>query len=79
MGEGKDITADMLPDEIREGAGSSDADGYDKLSFDEAVSRLERSLIMRALEDSGGNKTKAAALLKIAPTTFRDKLSKHQI
>lgn len=79
MGECKDITADMLPDEIREGTGSSDADGYDDLSFDDAVSKLERSLIMRALEDSGGNKSKAAALLNIAPTTFRDKLSKHQI
>jgi DNA-binding NtrC family response regulator len=79
MGECKDITTNMLPDEITEDTGLSDAGCFDNLSFDEAVSKLERNMMVWALKEAGGNKTKAAALLKIAPTTFRDKLSKYQI
>jgi DNA-binding NtrC family response regulator len=44
--------------------------------MDEAVSDLESKMIRRALQQASGNKTKAAELLGMKPSTFRDKLFK---
>jgi DNA-binding NtrC family response regulator len=44
------------------------------LDFDEAVSNFERSLLNQALAVSGGNKARAADLLKIKRTTLLAKL-----
>jgi DNA-binding NtrC family response regulator len=45
-------------------------------NMDEAVSDLESKMIRRALQQASGNKTKAAELLGMKPSTFRDKLFK---
>jgi DNA-binding NtrC family response regulator len=37
----------------------------------------ERRLIIRAFEEAGGNKSKAARLLRIGPDALRYKLKKH--
>ncbi|MGA1195236.1 MAG: sigma-54-dependent transcriptional regulator [Candidatus Latescibacterota bacterium] len=44
-------------------------------SFDEIVSAVEKRLLLRALKKTNGNKTKAAELLQMTPSTFRYKLS----
>jgi DNA-binding NtrC family response regulator len=43
------------------------------LDFDGVVARMERSLLQQALARSGGNKKRAADLLRIKRTTFSAK------
>jgi DNA-binding NtrC family response regulator len=42
------------------------------------VSQLERELIFRCLEKTGGNKRQAARLLNLSRTTLIDKLNRLQ-
>ncbi len=45
--------------------------------FQAAIDPAEKQLLANALKASGGNKTAAAAVLGMKPSTFRDKLAKH--
>ena len=45
-------------------------------SFEEIVAAKERELIQEALRRTGGNKTKAAELLRMKLSTMRDKMRK---
>ena len=44
------------------------------INFTSVVSQLERELIVRCLEKTGGNKRQAARLLQLSRTTLIDKL-----
>ncbi len=57
---------------LREGAGLKEVGQY-------AQSEAERSLIVRVLEQTRGNKRKTADILKIDYTTLFDKMKKYQI
>jgi DNA-binding NtrC family response regulator len=46
------------------------------INFTSIVSQLERDLILRCLEKTGGNKRQAARLLNLSRTTFIDKLQR---
>jgi DNA-binding NtrC family response regulator len=46
------------------------------INFTSLVSQLERDLILRCLEKTGGNKRQAARLLNLSRTTFIDKLQR---
>ena len=46
------------------------------LNFTSVVSQLERELILRSLEKTGGNKRRAARLLNLSRTTLIDKLQR---
>lgn len=70
--QGKSIRSIDLPSEIRKKVGEK---ALDEGSFDEIVAAVEKQLLLRALEKTRGNKTKAAELLKMTPSTFRYKLS----
>ena len=54
------------------------ADG-EVVSLDEEMDRLEKSMLLRALEKTGGNKTEAAKLLNISFRSMRYRLEKHGI
>jgi len=73
-----EIAPDVLPDDVRERAGSmlvpTIAIPDEGLNFTSLVSQLERELILRGLEKTGGNKRQAARLLNLSRTTFIDKL-----
>jgi DNA-binding NtrC family response regulator len=73
-----EINPDVLPDDVRERAGSMlvppVAIPDEGLNFTSLVSQLERELILRCLEKTGGNKRQAARLLNLSRTTFIDKL-----
>ena len=65
--------------------GSAEADEFDLhridipedgLDFNTVVSDLERRLILRSLEATGGNKKRAASLLRLKRTTFVEKLKR---
>ena len=52
------------------------AQGDEGINFTSVVSQLERELILRCLEKTGGNKRQAARLLNLSRTTFIDKLQR---
>ena len=77
------ISADLLRDTI---AGRLDdrptpqtAATLPSGGFKAAMDHAEKQLLMNALDASSGNKTSAAESLGMKPSTFRDKLAKHQI
>jgi transcriptional regulator with PAS, ATPase and Fis domain len=80
------ITAKNLPAEIHS-AGSLETIlkacnrclVEEKMSFDDVVNCLEMNLIKQALLKSAGNRTHAAKILDLSPSTFRDKLKKYHI
>jgi len=79
-GSTREITPSMLPAELREtgqfpmlGAVTIPDEG---LNFTAVVSQLERDLILRSLEKTGGNKRQAARLLHLSRTTLIDKLNR---
>ncbi len=47
--------------------------------LEDVRSRAERNALRRALEKAGGNRTKAAALLKISRTSFYEKAEKYHL
>jgi transcriptional regulator with PAS, ATPase and Fis domain len=75
-----EIGAETLPEEIRR-PGTDDFHPAitipdEGLDFTSVVSQLERDLILRCLEKTGGNKRQAAKLLNLSRTTFIDKLQR---
>jgi DNA-binding NtrC family response regulator len=77
-GAARDITPGTLPDEIRAPALSTFIPPVsipdEGINFTSVVSQLERELILRCLEKTGGNKRQAARLLNLSRTTLIDKL-----
>jgi DNA-binding NtrC family response regulator len=49
----------------------------ESMSFDQVVSCLESNLLQQAMQESEGNRSKAARLLGMSLSTLRDKLKKH--
>ena len=79
-GTEKEIPLKALPEDVRGGLEPTHATPVtipdDGLDFTSVVSRLERDLILRCLEKTGGNKRQAARLLNLSRTTFIDKLNR---
>ena len=77
-GQEREIQSSALPDEIIQPASSlllpSVAIPDEGINFTSVVSQLERELILRCLEKTGGNKRQAARLLQLSRTTLIDKL-----
>jgi DNA-binding NtrC family response regulator len=74
-----EIGPDALPAEVhRPGSPAvpSIAIPDEGINFTSVVSGLERDLILRCLEKTGGNKRQAARLLNLSRTTFIDKLQR---
>lgn len=73
--EGPLIEAGDLPEHVRVPTPQRHlADPGDDLSVKRRVAELERHLIQRALDRTGGNKTRAAELLELSPRALRYKL-----
>jgi DNA-binding NtrC family response regulator len=75
-----EIGPEALPEEIHTRSTSaaipSVAIPDEGINFTTVVSDLERDLILRCLEKTGGNKRQAARLLNLSRTTFIDKLQR---
>ena len=82
-----------LPEEVRGGASSGITAALrtagleidhepmpdEGLNFEEIVTEVERELLLQSLDKSGGNKMRAAKLLKMKRTTFVEKLKRLHI
>jgi two-component system response regulator PilR (NtrC family) len=69
MGTREDVVIPFSPDFL-------DGEG---VSIDAEMDRLEKSMLLKALEKTGGNKTEAAKLLNISFRSMRYRLEKHGI
>jgi len=79
-GREREITPAMLPEELRARSGQTGLSPLaipdDGINFTAVVAQLERDLILRSLEKTGGNKRQAARLLNLSRTTLIDKLQR---
>ena len=77
-----EIAPDMLPGDIRHPDRAALVPAVtipdEGINFTTVVSQLERELILRSLEKTGGNKRQAARLLNMSRTTLIDKLQRLQ-
>ncbi len=77
-GQEREIPARAMPEDILQPASSlllpTVAIPDEGINFTSVVSQLERELILRCLEKTGGNKRQAARLLQLSRTTLIDKL-----
>jgi DNA-binding NtrC family response regulator len=75
-----EIGPDSVPEEVRTRSGPAVVPTVsipdEGINFTMVVSQLERELILRCLEKTGGNKRQAARLLNLSRTTFIDKLQR---
>jgi len=81
-GPARDIAASTLPADISESRSllkPTVAIPDEGLNFQSVVSQLERELLTRCLEKTGGNKRQAARLLQLSRTTLIDKLHRLNI
>lgn len=79
-GRSTEILPEMLPEDMtspgRTDVMSTVTIPDEGLNFTSVVSQLERELILRSLEKTGGNKRRAARLLNLSRTTLIDKLQR---
>ena len=73
----QEITIEDIPIELRLPTPVPSDDTLGETSFHEIIRSTERELIGWAMKKTSGNKTQAAKLLKMKPSTFRDALAKH--
>lgn len=78
MTKGLDITAEDIPLEVKLPAPPQPDETLSPTSFHDIIRSTERELIAWAMKQTKGNKTQAARLLSMKPSTFRDSLAKHQ-
>jgi DNA-binding NtrC family response regulator len=69
------VTAEQLFHQLRLGDGAPKVE----TGFKQRIDRFERELLLSALRAAGGNKTAAARLLGMKPSTFRDKLERLEL
>ncbi len=76
LADGDELVADELPDQVRFSMAAADDLELtdDDLSVKKHSVALERKLIQRALERTGGNRTKAAELLELSARALRYKI-----
>jgi len=65
----EDLPADLTSDRPRAIGGA--------VPVGQSIDDVERALILKTLESTGGNKTEAARILKVTPRTLRNKLGRY--
>ncbi len=77
VNNGSDITTEEIPIELKLPTSQKLDNTPSMTSFHEIIKSTERELIAWAMQKTQGNKTQAAKLLSMKPSTFRDALAKH--
>ena len=73
------LLPEHFPAEIINNNGSTSPDLFDGFSLKEAQKSLEKKLITRALEETAGNRTRAAKLLEISHPSLLTKIKAYNI
>jgi two-component system response regulator AtoC len=77
LAEGNELTADLFP--VTAGAGGRLTEGVDLPATGIDLEQLERSLVVQALERSGWNQTRAAAMLGLNRDQIRYRIEKFKL
>lgn len=77
INSGSDITTEDIPIELKLPTPQKFDQSSNITSFHDIIKSTERELISWAMRKTDGNKTRAARLLSMKPSTFRDALAKH--
>src|SRR5215475_2372406 len=75
VAKGPTITVSDLPPEFRS-VGQADA-GWFRIKLGSSLEEVERELISKTIEYAGGNKTRAAEILGVAPKTLYNRLERY--
>jgi len=75
LGTGEELGPDDLPAELAAGRPRRAPAGA---LVGQSIGEVERELILRTLESTGGNKTEAARILQVTPRTLRNKLGRYR-
>ena len=75
VGQGPLITADDLPADIKRSTASSSTF---ELHLGMSLEEVERELIVRTLDFTGGNKSRAAEVLGVSLKTLYNRLERYQ-
>jgi transcriptional regulator with GAF, ATPase, and Fis domain len=73
------ITPDLLPEKVQRDDRVREAVGAGRGALKEATDRIERQMIIAALERCGGNKTQAAQALGLSRMGFQKMLKRHRL
>jgi transcriptional regulator with GAF, ATPase, and Fis domain len=73
------ITPDLLPEKVQRDDRVRETAGARPDTLKEATDRLERQMIIEALEKYGGNKTQAALALGLSRVGFHKMLKRHRL
>ncbi len=79
------IGTEDLPDKIQKNSGHTESVASDieipdsGLDLNDTICQFEKNLLRKALEESGGDKNRAAKLLKLNRTTLVEKLKRYQL
>ena len=74
--QGQTVTTADLPPEFR--THSQSDSGWFRVRLGSSMDDVERELIMRTIEYAGGNKTRAAEILGVAPKTLYNRLERYE-
>ena len=74
-----DLSEHLAVDDESQSLGRDWTEAFSDLTLKEATEQLERTLIQRALELSGGNKSLVAKTLQIPKTSLYNKINKYQL
>lgn len=73
------ITNDTVPFEIKFPKSNFNCFNFDQSPLNETMEKVEKSIILSALERSSGNKLKASEILGIPSSTLKSKISKYKL
>ncbi len=81
LAEGGVVTAKYLPDEIRgsEGTKQAQAEYYETSGLQGQIDRMEKGIILKALQDTDWNQTKAAQVLGLKRSSLQYKMKKYNL
>ena len=79
MCEGEVISVDDLPLHLRGGYSLASQTTYSDKSLDDAISELEKSMIIDALKKTQGSQAKAAKILGISERSMWYRVKKYEI
>jgi len=74
LGTSEELGPDALPADLSEVRRQSVPAG---LRVGKSIDEVERELILKTLDSTGGNKTEAARILQVTPRTLRNKLGRY--
>jgi DNA-binding NtrC family response regulator len=79
LGQCRKISVELIPPEIQRDQNNIESLEMDNLNFAQIIADYESNLLKEALRRAKGNKSQAAKILQMKPSTFRDHMAKYRL